>query len=283
MTEAFVLGAGAATAWGFADILVTTYVRRTGFLRTLLVIQSCSLALLTALAVALADLPHLTASQWASVVALGPLAVLAYAGFYRALELGPISIVSPIASANGALLVLLAVLVLGETVTAMQGIACALVVAFVALASSEPAAARVSAGSGIRLALVTCVAFAGYLLALARLAEELGWLMPILLTRAVAVAFLVALTAAGDERARRPLGPVGLLGCGAAGSLDALAFLAFNRGAELGEVAITGAASAAYPLIPIAWGVLALKERVAPRQLVGVGGVLLGMALLAMA
>lgn len=283
MTEGFLLGALAATAWGFADILVTTYARRIGFLRALLVIQSCGLVFLAGLAIALGDLPSLTASQWLWIAALGPLAILAYAGFYRALELGPISIVSPIASTNGALLVLLAVLVLGESVTAGQAVGCALVIGFVALASSESAAARVESASGIRLAVVTSVAFAGYLFALARLAEDLGWLVPILLTRVVAVALLVALTAVRDDRPRGRLGAVGVLACAAAGSLDAVGFLAFNRGAELGEVAITGAASAAYPLIPIAWGILALKERVAPRQYVGAAGALLGMVLLSLA
>ena len=283
MSDGFLLGAGAATAWGLADILVTSYARRAGFLRALLVIQCFGLFFLAALAAGLGDLPTPTGSQWVLFAAMGPVAIVAYAGFYRALELGPIAIVSPIASASGALVVLLAVLVLGETVTLGQASACALVVGFVALASAEPAAARVESKSGIRLALLTTVAFAGYLLGLARLAEELGWLVPILATRAFAVALVVVLAVGSRDRPRGPLGTAGVIGCAAAGALDAVGYLAFNRGAELGEVAITGAASAAYPLIPIAWGVIALHERAAPRQFLGAAGVLAGMVLLAVA
>ena len=68
----------------------------------------------------------------------------AYGGFYKALELGPIAIVSPIASANGAMIVLLAVIVLGESLTRGQALGCALVLGFIVLASLEPAAERLS-------------------------------------------------------------------------------------------------------------------------------------------
>jgi drug/metabolite transporter (DMT)-like permease len=77
-------------------------------------------------------------------------------------------------------------------------------------------------------------------------------------------------------------GVLGVLGCAAAGTLDAAGYLVFNRGAEIGEVAITSAAAASYPVIPILVGLVALRERVAWHQLVGVAGVLLGMVVLSL-
>ena len=47
-------------------------------------------------------------------------------------------------------------------------------------------------------------------------------------------------------------------------------------------MAITSAAAAAYPVIPILVGLLALRERIAWRQLVGVAGVLCGMVVLSL-
>ena len=70
--------------------------------------------------------------------------------------------------------------------------------------------------------------------------------------------------------------------CAATGALEASGYLFFNRGAEIGELAITGAAASAYPVIPIAVGLFALRERVAWHQLVGVAGVLAGMVLLSL-
>jgi drug/metabolite transporter (DMT)-like permease len=284
MDDGFALGTIAALSWGFADVLVTYLSRRAGFLRTLLFTHAFGVALLVVIAIGLSDLPGPSAAQLLALAGLGPVGLVAYAGFYRALELGPIAIVSPIASANGVIVVLLAVLVLGETLTGLQALGTLLVLGFIALAAFEPEAeaAEEAGGSGIRLALVACVAFGGYLFSLAALAEDLSWLLPILVSRSVMVAIVAAVAVKGVPRSAGPPGRVWLLGCLAAGVLDAAGYLAFNRGGEIGEVAITSAAAASYPVIPILVGLLALRERVAWHQLVGVAGVLCGMVVLSL-
>ena len=125
---------------------------------------------------------------------------------------------------------------------------------FIVLASVEPAAVRLTGTSGIRLALAATVVFGLYLFALTTLTDDLGWLLPILLTRAVAVTLMAAFFASRPDGDRRPLGRAIVLACVAAGALDAFGYLMFNRGAELGEVAITSAAASSYPLIPILVG-----------------------------
>jgi drug/metabolite transporter (DMT)-like permease len=283
MSDGFVLGTLAAIAWGTADVFVTYLSRRGGFLRTLLLTQGFGVALLVAVALALDQLPGPSLAQLLALVALGPVAVAAYAGFYRALELGPIAIVSPIVSANGAIVVLLAVLVLGESLSAVQALGCFLVLAFIVLAGYEPNAGPAEGdGSGIRLAFAASLAFGIYVFVLATMSEELGWLVPILVARSVTVALVAAVVVARPPPAREVLGRLGLVGCACAGLLDASGYLAFNRGAEIGEVAITSAAASAYPVIPILVGLFALRERVAWHQVAGVGGVLCGMVVLSL-
>ena len=282
MNSGFALGASAALVWGVADILVVQSARRVGFFRTLLVVQASGVLLLALLAAVLGEQVSLSGGQWAAIAGLGALSVGGYVGFYKALELGPIAIVSPIASSNGAMIVVLAVIVLGESLSTVQAVGIALVLIFIALASVEPAAVRFSGGSGIRLALAATVVFGLYLFALTTLTDDLGWLLPILLTRAVAVTLMAAFFAARPDGEKRPLGRLVLLACTVAGGLDAVGYLMFNRGAELGEVAITSAAASSYPLIPILVGLIAYRERVAWYQLVGVGGVLVGMVVLSL-
>jgi drug/metabolite transporter (DMT)-like permease len=283
MSDGFVLGTLAAVAWGLADVLVTYLSRRGGFVRTLLLTHAFGVALLVVVALALDYAPAPSAAQLLVLGALGPVAVAAYAGFYKALELGPIAIVSPIVSANGAIVVLLAVLVLGESLNTIQALGCFLVLAFIVLAAREQQAEGSEGdGIGIRLALVASAAFGIYLFGLGAMSEELGWLVPILVVRSVALALVAAVAVARPPSSRGPLGGVWLLGCLGAGLLDASGYLAFNRGGEIGEVAITSAAAAAYPVIPILVGLLALRERVAWHQLVGVGGVLCGMVVLSL-
>jgi drug/metabolite transporter (DMT)-like permease len=277
------LGAAAALAWGISDVIVTFYARRIGYLRALVVIHGLSLVPLALLALVIEPPQPLTTGNLVSAAVLGPVAVVAYMGFYKALELGPISIVSPIVSAFGAVVVLLALLVLGDSLTGMQALGCGLVLSCVVLASIETSGSDRAGATGIALSLVACFAFGLYLFLQGELADELGWLLPILVSRVVAVLMLGALLAVmpGDEP-RETLGLLGIAGCAATGALEASAYLFFNRGAELGEIALTGAAVSAYPVIPILVGLFALHERVARHQLVAVAGVLVGMLVLAL-
>jgi drug/metabolite transporter (DMT)-like permease len=283
LNNGFALGAAAALAWGFSDVIVTHYARRIGYLRALVVIHGLSLVPLALLALMVDPPEPVTTASLVSAAALGPVAVVAYMGFYKALELGPISIVSPIVSAFGAVVVLLALLVLGDTLTEVQAIGCLLVLSCVVLASIETSGSDRAGGTGIALSLVACFSFGLYLFLQGQLADELGWLLPILVSRIVAVLMLCALLAAmpGDEP-RQALGVAGVAGCAGTGALEASAYLFFNRGAEIGEIALTGAAASAYPVIPILVGLFALRERVARHQLLGVAGVLVGMIVLSL-
>ena len=94
---------------------------------------------------------------------------------------------------------MLALLVLGESLSAGQAVGCVLVLGCIILAALEPRAVieEAGAGTGVRLAIVAAAAFGGYLFGLAILSEELGWLVPILLTRTVAVAILATVKVAG--------------------------------------------------------------------------------------
>lgn len=284
MNSGVVLGASAALCWGIVDVAIAWLARRASLLSVAVVVQGASLVMLVLLAVALGEPPALGPGQWIAVALLGPIGTTAYLAFYRALQLGPIAIVSPIASANGAIVVVLAVVLLGDSLTSTQALGAAVVVGCVVLAALElgerlPAAS--GDGNGIPLALVATVLFAGYLFSLVALAEPLGWLLPILLTRLTGLPVLALIVYRRRERPFQLLGP-GILGLAcAAGCLEAAGFLLFNRGAEIGEPALTTAAAATYPLLPIVCGLLLLHERLRSHQLVGVAGVLVGMGLLA--
>jgi drug/metabolite transporter (DMT)-like permease len=285
MSSGVVLGASAALCWGVVDVAIALLARRAPFVSVALVVQGASVALLVGLAVALGDAPDLNAGQWLAVASLGPIGVAAYLAFYRALQLGPIAIVSPIASANGAIVVVLAVVLLGDALTTMQALGAAVVVCCVVLAAvelGERVPASPGDGDGIRLAVLATVLFGGYLFALAALAEPLGWLLPILLTRMTGLPLLAAIAARRRERPWRLLGPGALALACAVGWLESAGFLLFNRGAEIGQAALTSAAAATYPLLPIACGLLLLHERLRTHQAVGIAGVLAGMALLAL-
>jgi drug/metabolite transporter (DMT)-like permease len=275
------LGITAALAWGLVDIGVVLLSRRASALNVTLAVHGSGLVLLALLAIALREPLNLTSGQWVAVVALGPVAGLSYWAFYRALWLGPVAVVSPILSANGAVVVLLAVIVLGEQLTTRQAAGCTLVLGCVTLASIRLGRTPTGESSGgTRLALAASTAFGGYLFGLVALAGELGWLTPILLTRAGGVAVLAVLARRMPEKPLTAFGGSWLALAAVAGALEAFGYLLFNRGAELEQAAITSASASVYPLVPMAFGLVALRERLAPHQAAGVTGVLIGMVLL---
>ena len=285
MSSGVVLGTSAALCWGVVDVAIALLGRRAPFVTVTVVVQGASIVMLAALAVALGDFPELSGGQWVAVAALGPVGTGAYLAFYRALQLGPIAIVSPIASANGAVVVVLAVILLGDALSGTQALGAAVVLCCVVLAAvevGEHVPAGRADGDGVRLAVLATVMFGGYLFALVALAEPLGWLLPILLTRMTGLPLLAAIVARRRERPWRLLGPRALALACAVGWLDAAGFLLFNRGAEIGQAALTSAAAATYPLVPVACGLLLLHERLRAYQAIGIAGVLAGMTLLAL-
>jgi drug/metabolite transporter (DMT)-like permease len=282
-TQGMLFGVGAACAWGFSDYYVAVLARRAGFLRTLVAVQAGSLALLALLLLLVVDVPEPTTGQWLYLAALGPLAVISYMGFYWSLELGPLAIVSPITAAGAAVTLLLAVVLLSEALTDGQAVGCALTLAGVFIAAVRMGAlaegeARV--GKGALLALAAMIGFGFYLFALGDLSQDLGYFLPILVTRTCSLVLLVVLVAGRGawpwERLRGRLLPAAL----AAGAVEAGGYLLFNRGTELGYVSIVSAAASFYPLIPFLGAVLLLGERIARTQVLGVGVVLSGLLVL---
>jgi drug/metabolite transporter (DMT)-like permease len=297
----------AAVGWGLSDFLGAVSTRRVGLLVTMCVglIVGCAVLGITAATPAV-DGVHLAWGDVGALVVSGILGAGSYAGFYRALQLGPVSLVSPIFSAYAMVAVVLAVLVGGQALGAAATAGVALTIGGVALASAfgQPAAPESSlppAGrrhSGVPYALAAMLAWGVTTYILARSAEHLSWFVPVAVSRVVTLVVLLAAAAAtavgsrGGQpssvqpppvqpppvRAGAPLTRLALPAV--AGLLDMLAFLAFARAGQVGPVAVAATASACFPLIVIAGGVLVFKERLRPVQFAGAGLTIAGLLVL---
>ncbi len=109
-----IFGLAAALGWGLADFSGAVAGRRIGSVATVIVGQVFSLSFMTVVVLATGS----------SITALGPIVgwialngvftAIAYMGHYRALELGPVAVVSPIGATYAVVGVALAMIVLGE-------------------------------------------------------------------------------------------------------------------------------------------------------------------------
>src|SRR3990170_8183074 len=172
------LGLGAALCWGFADYFATLASRRAGTLRVVLGFHLIATAVLAALVLGTGALADVSLGDVAPFLLLGALGWASYLAFYRALAIGPISIVSPVVSGYAAVTVVLAVLVLDERLSGGEIAAVATALVGVVLASSDLRqifAAERLAALGILLALAPPVLIGGFVFGVAYYSDELGW------------------------------------------------------------------------------------------------------------
>ncbi|MCC6224571.1 MAG: DMT family transporter [Thermoleophilia bacterium] len=280
------LGLAAALCWGFADYFATLASRRTGAVRTVLGFHLAAIAVLAVVVAATGALDGLTGEQALVLAGVGAIGWVSYLGFYRALAIGPISIVSPIVSGYAVVAVILAVLLLGERLGGGEVAAVLVVFGGVALASIDPRVLRVRERVqilGIALAVLTMFSIGAFVFGVSYYSDELGWLGPIFLGR-VFTGALIALTAARGGQWRFPdrsPATIGLIGTVA--GLDTAGYVAFNVGVQQAETSLVATAAAPYAVVPIVLGVAVLRERPAPLQWLGVALVIGGLVLLGLA
>jgi drug/metabolite transporter (DMT)-like permease len=280
------LGLTAAFCWGVNDYFVVLAARRTGARRTVLCFHLIATLALALVVLTAGDLAGVSGRQLLALLLLGGLGAASYLAYYRALAVGPISIVSPIVSGYAAVTVILAVLLLGERLNGGQTVAVAVSMAGVLLASTDLGQLRRTrrvALTGVVLAVVSMLWIGGFVFGLSYYTQELGWLVPIFLGRAFACLFLLAGAVRGAQWPFSGVSPrlVGLLAL--VGLLDTLGYVAFNVGVQHADTALVATASAPYAAIPVIMGVALLRERPALNQWAGVAAVFTGVVLLALA
>jgi drug/metabolite transporter (DMT)-like permease len=278
------LGLTAALSWGLADYFAAITSRQMGSFRVVLGFHLAAMVLLAGLLVVTGEgLSDVSAGDLAWLAFVGLLGGLSYLAFYRALAIGPISIVSPIVSAYAAVTVVCAVLIGGERLAAGETAAIVVVILGVLLASSDLAQMRALeriALLGILLALATAVVIGAFVYGVAYFSADYGWLVPIFLARGFSTLFIVGVALrTGDwrfpDRSPRLLAVIALIAV-----VDTLGYVAFNFGVRHADTTIVATAAAPYAVVPIVAGVMILHERPRATQWAGIALVIAGLILL---
>jgi drug/metabolite transporter (DMT)-like permease len=299
-----IYGLIAAIGWGISAIAATNAARRAGTYTAVLIGQSAGVAVLVILTAFLhSSLDAIGVTTAVGLAGAGLLGLLGYLTFYRALEYGgAVGLVSAISATYGGITTLLAVIVLGEHIGGPGAAGVVLAVTGIAMAStSSPAGAQappiavtepivgVAPGpsnraslsrAGVPLALASAVTYgvSGFLLG--DYSARAGALGSALVAHGTSVTvLLLALPFLGRTKAPRTNAP-GMTWAVAAGLTDVVALLAFSRGGQIGQVAVTAAVSSVYPVIPLLAGLVMFGERLGRRQLLGVTLIITGLVLI---
>jgi drug/metabolite transporter (DMT)-like permease len=280
-----IFGFGAALAWGVGDLGAALVARRVGSFATVVLVQLAGLAAIVIVALAAGAT---WTGRWTDVmllVANGVIVAIAYVLHYRALELGPVALVSPLTSAYAVLPIGLAWIVLGENIDASFAIGAVLATVGVVLVTADPrqfGEAATMRRDGLPYAIGAMVLFGVATFVLAVVSRHAGWLSTVALGRVLTVVALSPVVVA-----RRPSVLAAGRGVAAAGLLvgvaDILGIMSFSRGAEVAAISLVSAVSATFPLIPFVGGLVLLRERPALSQALGVFAVVGGLVLLALA
>jgi uncharacterized membrane protein len=278
-----IFGLFAALGWGLADFFGALAGRRIGSVSAVVAGQVLSAVFMTVVLVATgASIEPLRSDVWL-VVLNGAFAAFAYTTHYKALELGPVAVVSPIGAGYAVVGVALAMIVLGERPRALALVGAGIAVVGVVLVSTDLKKLR----DGIKnhvpglpwaVAAAICFGVAGFLLGW--ISDRAGWVVGLWGSRVAQVAFFLPLFVVFRTQLSRVRLGFGLWIALLAGAADILGVVTFSAGSERGLNSIVLAASAVFPLIAITLSVIVFKERMVTNQVVGVVLVVGGLLLL---
>jgi drug/metabolite transporter (DMT)-like permease len=216
----------------------------------------------------------------AAALGAGLVGIVGLMAFYRALAIGTMSIVAPIAATGVALPVLVGIAT-GDHPGLVRSLGLGAAAVGIVLASRNDDAGALDPleqRRSVALAIVAGLGFGSYfVLAEIGARGDVAWAL--VLSRLAALPFVAGFAVLALRRGgRRPPGRQ-LAALGALGALDLAANAAYNHATTIGELSTVAVASSLYPVMTVLMAALVLGERVRGLQRLGVvvtlGGVML--------
>jgi uncharacterized membrane protein len=278
-----IFGLSAAVGWGLADFFGAIAGRRIGAVGAVIAGQLMLATFMTVLVLVTGEsLAPLADSIWLLVLN-GGVTAFAYATHYKALELGPVAVVSPIGAGYAVVGVALSIVILGERPGAVALTGAAIAVVGVALVSTDLRKLRAGIDQqlpGLWWAVAAAAAFGGAGFLLGWISQRAGWIPALWGSRVTQVACYVPLAFFFRDDLRRFRLGRGVWIALLAGAADLLGVVSFSAGSERGFVSVVLAASAVFPLIAVVLSIVVFGERIVANQIAGIALVIGGLLLL---
>jgi drug/metabolite transporter (DMT)-like permease len=273
------LGLTSSLCWGVSDFIGGTQARRLPLLFVMVFSQGVGLLAVIAVVAARGSGPP-DLVRLLPAVGGGLAGIVALTGFYRALAIGTMSVVAPIAATGVAVPVIVGVAG-GDRPAAAQIVGIVVAVVGVVLASREHGPGiedRAASRASIVLALFAALGFGSYFVGIKSSADA-DVLWALLVSRAAGLGALVSAAAVrGGVRCVRPqrLWPLAAMGV-----LDVSATGLYALATRHGLLSVVAVAASLYPLATVVLARVLLGERVRGVQEIGVAAALAGVVLIA--
>lgn len=275
----------ALLGWGTTDFLAALSSRKIGNITTLIWITFGGLLIF----LLYAFITHLSFS-----LPLIPLIILCLAGvmqtvgglsFYKAFEVGEVSLASPIGSSFAVWTVVLSLLFAHEKLSLLQGFAIIIVIVGTFFVSTNFSLLRKGlhkafTDKGIIFALLASffwgVSFAIY----APILRQYGWLISVITMRSAILMCGIIVATISRKKVLRQLSHLPFKLLLIASVTDFIAFAGFSIGLAHGFTSIVSPIAAAFPLVTVVMAQIILKEKIALNQFIGILGIICGVILL---
>jgi drug/metabolite transporter (DMT)-like permease len=272
-------GLAAAFCWGTADYLSRSQSERVGYYRTIIYSHMVTLLVIIALVPVISPRLSFPTYPVLALIAAGVVNFVAFVFLYRAFHRGVVSVVAPVVYTYPAVTAVLAVLMLGASLSPIQVGAIAGIIAGVVLMSTRFSELRgymrgvgaPNLTAGVGLALGASVFFGMVYIGVGYAAPSVSVVLPVMFLRIIAVSagFLLAPLL---KQVARPTRQVFTMKMVAMGVLEAFGFLAFTYGISSAGSAlpVVTALSGMGGAVAASYGLAFLKERLEPNQMMGV-------------
>jgi drug/metabolite transporter (DMT)-like permease len=269
-------GLTAAVMWGLSTVVASRSTKVLGSQGALAWVMLIGGAVTLALA-PFAGLPNgISTSAWAWAVAAGVGSAFGLSMMYRALRIGKVGVVAPIASTEGALAALLSI-ALGEHLTAGVAVCLGVIAVGIFVVTLRGAATDIHLRPSL-YAVVSACSFGVGLVGSSKAGHELGALWTILVARAIGVSAI-----AGPLIVRRALPRPGrvLWMVTFSALAELIGFAAFIGGSRNG-VAIPAVLASQFAAVAAATSYVVFGERLGIRQRAGAAVIFAGVAALSL-
>lgn len=220
---------------------------------------------------------------------LGAIAILQAAGalaYYKGMEKGQVTLVSPLGASYSLVTALLSVIFLKEVLRFNQVAALFLIIAGMVIISMSfkdlIKNKSLQVLTGTKEGIIAMLGWGISLFLLIFPSKELGWFLPSLTFRFLIICFLLLYIL----YSRIPIVPktqkLPLKLLIAIGIFDILAFFSYSLGVTSGYGSIVAPVSSASTLVTIFLGILFLKEKIGVRKIIGISTIVGGLLLISL-
>ena len=267
--DPLIWGFASMFAWGTSDMLARYAALRLGSPAVALIVLG--LGIVPPLVLGLSRYPSLEAFSGGDFIIMaassGLLYSLGYVFFYRGLERGMVSIVSPLSASWLAVTTVLVAIFFDERIGWANGALISVILLGIILISARGGSS--ASISGVWYGLTAMVTFGVAFTLWKPMVAEVGPYIAVVSVRVVSTIILGSYLAL-----KRPVGAN--FGRGAvalviaAAVLDSLGFITYNLGIEREDVSLIAPIAASYPVVTLALAWVLLRERVSRLQMTGI-------------